>query len=194
MNSRPEFYVGVMKLKDASFCWINAKGSKNIVSSIIGSCELLVLSNKPRFIADGNILVINPGAALPVKELINYFGITDLIIVHNREIDQRKLELGYFSRKFCEYKLKKFSPEIKQVFFSSESKFNASMDWLCSEECDNLANVGIICPAVDKLSRTTKNLTLLKQSARNAAIQTIEIFQPNWSQEKIHNLVCKAIP
>ncbi len=196
-KSRSQFLVSATDAENGKGLLIDALYTFDLIELICGSCGMFVVYNKPRRILPLGISVLDGAMTkpLPVCDVIERYHPTDLFVILNRPLYERRDILPLVHRWYSTMRLQNFSPELKEVFWRGGSIYNESVDYCVSGEwVSHNVNLSVVAPRTNTVTRTTRDVNLLKNYARDGADQVLSAFCSELTHKQIDEIIRDLIP
>ncbi len=174
-KARPDLYFSVTEL-DGKEKLIEAKKLDDIITGLKASMAMPVLYN--RKVTIGKEKFVDGGATkpLPVKEIIERFRPTDVLIVVNEPLDHKDDSISFLEKMAIKLYLHKFSKRFQEAFLRRNRAYHHSLHILENERLLDGINVNIVAPVRFGVGLITQDPKKLKEEAEEGTRKIISIF------------------
>lgn len=172
---RSSFYVAVTR-RDGEGMFLSAKDeSLDMISAIKASMAVPIAYNRIVKVGYGSYVDGGASNPIPLREAIEAFRPTDILVVLNRPSQLYRTEPGIVSKLIEKMYLRKFSRDFRESFHRYDERYNASLDLLSSPTAFRGINIAVIAPDY-YVGRLTRNASVLRQFARHGVEKAYEAF------------------
>ncbi len=168
-NSRSQFYAGITRRSDGQGQLRNIKEAKDMITVIKASMTPPLFYPRP-IVLDGEKF-LDGGMSLPlsVKETIELFNPTDLLVIINRPCDFREKKTPSVLAEPLRFILR-----LPRSVLKSYEEYNRNLD--LAMRSVNSMNIGVICPEHDNIGMFERDAVNLEQCARSGTEMVKQLF------------------
>lgn len=162
------------RVKDAKGVLLPVKEAEDIIGVIRATNAIPGAYNQSVKIDDEEYVDGSFSLPIPVKEVIEQFNPTDILILMNRPFGERMDNWPLWQKLISRLLLYKFPPELRRVCLNYHETYNRSIRYI-KEEATKKVNIGVICPDYN-ISPLTQDPEVLKEFARHGARKVLKAF------------------